>query len=106
MSVARSQASQARRRRRLQAGLSNPALVSNEGGALVISGSNLRSDDSPVLNSVSGDLTISSSVISGRIIADKGKVTLTGSSFADSSPLVMALSNAELVVGAGNSFKA
>ena len=31
-------------------------------------------------------------------------MTLTGSSFADSSPLVMALSNAELVVGAGNSF--
>ena len=31
-------------------------------------------------------------------------MTLTGSSFADSSPLVMALSSAELVVGAGNSF--
>ena len=50
MNVARSQASQARRRRRLQAGLSNPALVNNEGGTLVISGSDLRSDDSPVLN--------------------------------------------------------
>jgi len=31
-------------------------------------------------------------------------VTVSGSSFADSSPLVMAVSSAELVVGAGNTF--
>ena len=106
VNVTRSQASQERRRRRLQTGLSNPALVSNDGGTLTISGSELRSEDSPVLSSASGDITISSSVISGRVLAEEGKVTLSGSSFADSSPLVMAVSNAELVVGAGNSFKA
>ena len=65
---------------------------------------NLNPNPTPNPNSVSGDLTISSSSISGRIFADKGKVTVSGSSFADSSPLVMAVSSAELVVGAGNTF--
>ena len=113
---------------------------------------NLNPNPNP--NSVSGDLTIVSSSISGRIFADRGKVTsplvpnlnpnpnpntnppspntntnppnpnspkpnapnpnpnpnpnpkvtVSGSSFADSSPLVMAVSSAELVVGAGNTF--
>ena len=45
-------------------------------GTLTIANSELRSEDSLVLSSIgeSGDLTISSSVISGRVFTDKGKV--------------------------------
>ena len=50
VNIARSNRSQARRRRRLQAGLSNTALVNNNGGTLNIAGSDLRSEDSLVLN--------------------------------------------------------
>ena len=74
--VVRSAASLARRRRRLAAGLSDTALVNSVNGTLTIANSELRSEDSLVLSSIgeSGDLTISSSVISGRVFTDKGKV--------------------------------
>ena len=75
--IACSEASQARRRRRLAAGGTTVALVNNNGGTLYIVGSELRAEaDSLVVASTgaSGELIISSSSISGRVYADKGKV--------------------------------
>ena len=77
VAVVRSAAALARRRRRLAAGDNNhSALVNSANGTLTITNSELRSEDSLVLSSTgeSGELTISSSLISGRVYADKGKV--------------------------------
>ena len=72
----RSAAATTRRRRRLAVGASDSAIVQNNGGTLNIVGSELHSEDSLVLSSTgaTGELTISSSLISGRVYADQGKV--------------------------------
>jgi len=104
----RSAAGNARRHRRLADGGADTPLLSNNGGTLVIAKSELVSGGAGalVLSSTgeTGELTISGSVISGRVQADQGRVVLSDSTFADSEPMVMAGSNAKLVVGAGNTF--
>ena len=104
VNVARSNRSEARRRRRLAAGESGPPLVENHGGSVYIHGSVLQSKDSTVLNSMSGDVTIEGSFISGHVLASEGNLTLRDSSFDGASPLVTGGSNAQLLVGSGTVF--